>query len=356
MNPYDFVRIDWTQEPVRRPPAGHDKFSGVSGRLEGRITTESPLFIPAAKSGQAGPPSQQFATDGAGRAIIPGSSLKGLIRSLVETIAPGCWWLFDGFYRDRVNYSRRLPRPFHPCQQWNNLCPACRMFGLISRNTLLKGHVHFDDARCADPPRYSGPVYTPILDAPKPRHAAWYLADSGELAGRKFYFHQPEPNFWRELKTSRSGVALNRRIEPVEPGAVFTFTAAFDNLNAQDELPLLLYALTLETDMRHQIGYAKPAGLGSIHIELTQVEVIDYAVRYRSTGQGGATIYKEVDNSLADYLAGQTRPYTADQSSITLQDLRRIWHWPPHPATAYQYPSWQWFRDNPQTPISDTDL
>ncbi len=352
MNPYDFVRIDWSKKPVRRSPAGHDRFTGQSGRIEGTITAERPLFIPQARPDQHGPPIQSFATDGAGRAIIPGSSLKGLIRSLVETIAPGCWWLFDGFYRDRVNYNNKLPRPFHPCQHGDNLCPACRMFGLISRSTLLKGHVNFDDAVCTEPIRHKPPVYTPVLDTPKPRHKPWYLDNAGQLAGRKYDFHQTQPNFWSELKTSRSGEALNQRIKPVDEGTTFTFWATFDNLSPQDELPVLLYALVLEEDMRHKIGYAKPAGLGSIHIELTRLELIDYSARYRA-GEPGKTVY-EKGSGLEEYLAGQVRPYTNDRHAVTLQDLRRIWRWPPDKTVEYQYPTWQWFQDNPGTPISGT--
>lgn len=351
MNPYDFVRIDWSNEPHRRKPALHDKFSGVSGQLEGTITTEMPLFIPAAKPGQQGGNSQYFIKNGAGQAIIPGSSLKGLFRSLVETIAPGCWCLYRGTYRDRVDYSHKLPPAFHPCRQLNNLCPACRMFGLINRGTLFQGHVFFNDAVCSDPVSHEV-VYTPILDGPKPRHKAWYLdASERYVAGRKYYFHQHEVKYLNELRTSGRGVPLNQKIEPIGNGSVFKFSASFENLSAQDELPALLYALTLEPTMRHKIGYAKPAGFGTIRVELTRVTVVDYKNRY-SSGPSLGEVYQVTD--LAEYLQGQTRPYANEQDSITLQDLRRIWAWPPDPNVQYAYPSRDWFNRNPTAPISDT--
>ncbi len=351
MNPYDFVRIDWSKPPQRRRPALHDKFAGLSGRLAGTITVETPLFIPATRLSQGRGQFSHYARNGAGQAIIPGSSLKGLFRSLVETIAPGCWMHFRGFYRDRIDYGKKLPQDFLPCRNLNQLCPACRMFGLINRNTLFMGHVNFDDATCADPVSHQA-VYTPILDAPKPRHGTWYLDKSGRhVAGRKFYFHQAQITTLSQQRTSRSGVPLNQHIQPVDRGTVFTFKATFDSLNPQDELPALLYALILEPDMRHKIGYAKPAGLGSVHVALTELEIIDYAARYRGNGQGPEQYEGQ---ALQQYLEGQTRSYTNDRTSITLQDLRRIWRWPPDPKVQYAYPGQQWFRENLDTPISKT--
>ncbi len=351
MNPYDFVRINWSKPPQRRRPAMHHKFEGVSGRLTGTITVETPLFIPTTRLSQGRGQFSAYAKNGAGQAIIPGSSLKGLFRSLVETVAPGCWLHFRGFYRDRIDYGKNLPKEFLPCRNLNQLCPACRMFGLINRGVLFMGHINFGDAVCDDPIKHQA-VYTPILDAPKPRHRAWYLDKSGRhVAGRKFYFHQAQITTFSQQRTSRSGVPLNQHIQPVGSGTVFSLSATFDNLNPQDEWPALLYALTLEPDMRHKIGYAKPAGFGSVRVDLTNLEIIDYAARYRSNGQGPEQYEGE---TLRQYLEGQTRLYTNDQSAITLQDLRRIWCWPPDPDKQYGYPDRKWFSQNPQTPISKT--
>lgn len=350
MNPYDFVRIDWNKTPARRPPLMHDKFAGVSGWLEGTINVETPLFIPVTRLSQGRGQMSGYARNGAGQTIIPGSSLKGLFRSLVETIAPGCWWHFQGRYRDRVDYSRQLPRAFHPCRDLKQLCPACRMFGLINRGTLFMGHVNFEDAVCDDPVKHEV-IYTPILDAPKPRHRAWYLDQSGRhVAGRKYYFHQSQLTTLSQQRTSRSGVQLNQRIQPVGAGTVFTFAATFDSLDPQDELPVLLYALALEPAMRHKIGYAKPAGLGSVHVQLTSVELIDYTARYRGSGSG---LERYEGEALQQYLDGQTRSYTTDTSD-TLQDLRRIWGWPPNRKVHYSYPDRNWFNEHPDGPISET--
>lgn len=350
MNPYDFVRINWDKGVERRAPAPHNRFTGVSGRLQGTITALKPLFIP--ESLERSP--RGYLTNRNRAAIVPGSSLKGLIRSLVETVAPGCWWLFDGRYDGgKVDYRRKLPRDFHQCPDGNgNLCPACRMFGLIQHgdDMLLQGHVGFDDAVCPDP--VDNPAfYTIILSGPKPRHQPFYLDESGRhVAGRKYYFHQSRPPVdvggWRPRGAPYQKPAQNNYIKPVGPESIFTFSAHFNNL-ASDELRLLLYALVLEPAMRHQIGYAKPAGLGSVQIQLTRLEIIDYARRYEAD-DGGKTVYE--DEALDEYVGEQISPFVNDTTSVTLQDLRRIWAWPGRDDVVY--PDWNWFQ-NPENANKD---
>jgi len=356
MNPYDFVRIDWNHAPVRRAYTPQDRFDGLSGKVTGTITTETPLFIPQARTRGSGG-AKQFVTNAHGEKIIPGSSLKGLIRSLVETIGPGCWRLFDGEYGS-IDYSAKLPNEFSGCKDLNFLCPSCRMFGLIGdrkRNGtederhLLAGCVGFEDAICNRFIAHQA-IYTPVLDGPKPRHAAWYLAaNRRELAGRKFYFHAEGINTLPSARVSKkNNVQLNQYIQPVDVGTSFTFSAHFTNL-AADDFSLLLYALTLEPSMRHKIGYAKPAGLGSVRIELKELMLVDYKQRY-TTGTGGKTVH--VDIALKNFVAQQVQHFTSNQQSHTLNDLRRIWQWPPQYKIAY--PDQQWFETNSQTPISQT--
>ncbi len=352
MNPYDFVRLDWNQEVVRQPYQPHDHFTGLSGRIEGTITTLTPFFIPDHRN--ASP--KQFLKDRQGRAIIPGSSLKGLIRSLVETIGPGCWWLFDGDYKE-VAYREKLPAAFRQCQdKRENLCVACRMFGMIKKEeTLLMGHVGFDEAVCLDPTPHDA-LYTIILSGPKPRHSAFYLTPDKKLvAGRKFYFHHSTKpanvGVWLPRgRATNQAQAQNQYIKPIGADSVFTFSAHFDNL-APEELALLIYALVLEPEMRHKLGYAKPAGLGSVEIKLTGMELIDYTARYTLPGSG-KTLYE--NNALQQYIAEQITPYVDNSTSVTLQDLRRIWAWPGR--ADLQYPDYRWFHavENSGKRLSET--
>ncbi|RMG96647.1 MAG: hypothetical protein D6706_09905, partial [Chloroflexi bacterium] len=125
MNPYDFVPVDWNSPPQRRAPTPHHKFTGVSGRIEGTITAETPLLI---RKPGGDDKRLQFMTNRNGKNIIPGSSLKGMIRNLVETIGNGCFKLFDGEYKDKqwqVSLSDKLPEDFRECNRRDNLCIGC---------------------------------------------------------------------------------------------------------------------------------------------------------------------------------------------------------------------------------------
>lgn len=102
MNPYDFVPIDFTHVPERHEPLQHHKFQGICGNLTGTITAETPIFI---KRGE----SNEFQKNRQGKYIIPGTSLKGLFRSVAETVANGC---FGGKFGKKekayTNMKRRI--------------------------------------------------------------------------------------------------------------------------------------------------------------------------------------------------------------------------------------------------------
>ena len=351
MNPYDFVPIDWNNPPKRHHPSLHDKFKGLSGKIEGTITAETPIFI------FNSPKRVQFITNRQGQHIIPGSSLKGLFRSLVETIGNGCFLLFDGKYKReddrgrqrRLDYRQKLPNEFKKCRT-RDLCIACRMFGRIpsqgDNSNLHLGNVSFNDAVEVKICEHNA-VYTIVLIEPKPRHRAFYLDSSEErIAGRKFYFHQPSG-----IQTQGQGSEYNQHIKPIDKGSQFAFSVQFTNLETL-ELQMLLYALVLEQDMRHKLGYGKPAGLGSVRFDITKLTLIDYTTRYIT--KQGVTTYQGPD--LACYLSGSTQTLlsTGNISLSTLNELRRIWRWDPTDTTTYRYPDQDWFNDNPDEPISGT--
>lgn len=344
MNPYDFVRVDWNAGVQRGPAKLHHRFEGLSGRIEGEIKTLTPLFIPESKSTDFRVQYKDFITNSQNNPIIPGTSLKGLIRSLVETVGPGCWWLRG------KSHSGKLLHDFHQCKDIKNLCVACRMFGLVNSGTLLLGHVGFEDAVCTNPKPHNE-IYTIILSSPKDRHTAFYLDENqNHLAGRKFYYHHqsiktvgnwlPNPNVSPDKRQ-------NQYIKPIDKGSIFTFTAYFNNLS-QAELQLLLYALVLESSIRHKIGQAKPAGLGSVEISLTKLEKIDYNQRYRSANKG-KTVYEKAE--LDNYVKQAIQPYTDNHISVTLNDLRDIWAWPGRDDLAY--PTQKDFQKHPQATIEE---
>jgi len=274
--------------------------------------------------------------------------LKGLFRSLVETISNGCFGgKFDRRYKDKdrgnIDHSYKLPRSYVICEDPEKLCIACRIFGMLSGKKVFTGKVSFQDATCINPKLY-GFIKTIDLMEPKPHHEAFYLDPSGKrIAGRKFYFHS-------SLKTKVDKTTYNQQLNPLKDGSEFIFNASFTNLET-DEWQSLIYAIILEPEMRHKLGYAKPSGLGSVRIEITKIQLSDYSKRYTSVDKG---ISEYKDKQLTDYIATQIKSFTDNRTSNILNELRRIWRWDENYTTNYKYPSKDWFEKNPNARISKT--
>lgn len=360
MNPYDFARIDWSRPPERRKPAWHHRLTGngnqliYAGSLEIDIYAETPLFIADPRNVSPDPKKPaQFMQNRQGQYIIPGSSLKGMLRSVVETLGNGCLTLFDGDYeRGKTRYRGNVPVAFQHCDTNAHLCIACRIFGMLKERTggVFLGKVNIGDA-CSDPDKsykYE-PIYTSVLVEPKPHHESFYLDEARRyIAGRKFYFHHSP-----DLKPLTApgpilfgGRPANRFIQPLDYDTRFHFCLDFTNLEA-DEFGAVLLAITLEDTMRHKIGYGKPLGLGSIQLVPTRLTQIDYATRYtQASSMRGKTVLE--GQSMWDALYAYTDPFIQKHlATLAMDDLSRIWRWPPEPGVEYYYPSKRDWFDTP---------
>ena len=148
MNPYDFVRTDWDTPPHREKPKLHHKFykDTLSGKIECQLTAETLIFIPMSDSGQNAKQyfsshRNEYGSREEGSYFIPGSSLKGLFRNLVEVVGNGCYSKFDGKYK-QAYYVDKVPREFAPCQEFSSLCIGCRLFGFIGKDKVHRSEEH----------------------------------------------------------------------------------------------------------------------------------------------------------------------------------------------------------------------
>jgi hypothetical protein len=99
--------------------------------------------------------------------------------------------------------------------------------------------------------------------------------------------------------------------------------------------------------MRHKLGYGKPLGLGSVVLLPVSMTLIDYSARYMSKGiNKGKTIIN--GNDLWQFVYDQSDLFCDTKIvEIALEDLRRIWQWPPDADVRYNYPSKRdWFDTN----------
>lgn len=348
MNPYDFVPVDFKRSIERRGPAGHDRFSGLSGEIFCSMVAETPVFLKGRDAGSI----SQFLMNSNKDYVVPASSLKGLMRSLVETVGHGCFGgMFDGLYEKKsVNHNKYLPSSFKNCTKLTHLCIGCRLFGWLTDSAVYTGKVLFTDATCPNEGAVvHKPVYTVDLMGPKPRHEAFYI-NGNYIAGRKFYFHFPQG-----IATKNEKSDYNAHIKPLDIGSAFNFKVQFTNLD-EDELPFLLYVLTLDENMRHKIGYAKPSGFGSVKIKIESLTLNQTINRYLK-GKDQEASYSADKNAegLKKYVFDITKKIKEDKST-TMEKLREIWNWDPKCETSYRYPDYHWFQNtaNRYKTVADT--
>ncbi|HEY75743.1 MAG TPA: hypothetical protein G4O00_06130 [Thermoflexia bacterium] len=228
--------------------SGHRRF--VPSRLTGWMTFEivalQPLHI---GDGLLAPPEaldlpkeaslvKAFVRRG-GTLMLPGSSLKGAVRSLVETFTHSC-----------VSKSK-VKRPddwgectYNPRGHRGKLCPACRLFGAMG----YQGRVRFEDVPLLEGQRVVHRIPPQYPPRPAPDRRRYYPCD--RVDGRE--------RTWP--------------LEVVQPGARFAARAAFVNLTT-GELGLLLIALGRgRWELCLRIGAGKACGMGAVRIESLHIE------------------------------------------------------------------------------------
>ena len=276
--PYDFVPFP-KRRPDRKKGAGQDKLDArlLSGTLELTLHTLTPVHVGLGYSDFTKAGNQEYlaalqaskpvreADAVRRRYLIPGSSIKGAARSLVEAITRSCIRITQGRHRPYI------PQGYGGCMSVNDLCIACRLFGARD----YQGHVSFEDAVA---PRGSLVLLgTPLLWTPArggrglpPR----YL-ERDRAKGRKFYRHARPPSGADPRACIKSGAELPLRIH-------------FLNLS-EAELGVLLTALGLHPDHPFPIklGGGKPVGLGSVQIILNRVTLLQGADALKATGRLG---------------------------------------------------------------------
>lgn len=276
--PYDFVPFP-KERPDRKKGAGQDKLDArlLSGTLELTLRTLTPVhvglgysdFIKAGNQEylaalQASKPVRE-ADAVRRRYLIPGSSLKGAVRSIVEAITRSCIRITQGRHRPYI------PQGYGGCMSVNDLCIACRLFGAQD----YQGHVSFEDA--VAPKGSLVLLGTPLLWTPArggrglpPR----YL-ERDRAKGRKFYRHARPPSGADPRACIKSGAELPLRIH-------------FLNLS-EAELGVLLTALGQHP--KHpfpiKLGGGKPVGLGSVQVIPQRINLLQGADALKATGRLG---------------------------------------------------------------------
>ena len=255
--PFAFVPLPRLPRPINRSsPTKHDRYqqNRTTGRIHGTIKALTPIHVGSGIIDFGEHVNQQVeliksAMRTMGEIVIPGSSLKGAIRSIVEAISESC------VCKTKVSLRRRPLEQFIECKRNNRnerLCIACRMFGAMG----YQGNIAIQDA-----PLIQGNVETrrvPILERPR-----LPTTDNQGRPMRKFYKHG-------EVATGETA------FEACDVDSTFQFSVKIDNLSYA-EWGLFFTALGKhpEHPFNLKIGGAKPRCFGSVDFNITEIHVDD---------------------------------------------------------------------------------
>jgi CRISPR/Cas system CSM-associated protein Csm3 (group 7 of RAMP superfamily) len=273
--PKPFVLVEIPkEEPDRRPVTTHEKFAGLTGRLELSFTVISEYLFVGSGAYEFDPNHGNRRPDvwytfycRNGQICVPGTSLKGAIRAIVEAISNSC--VSQRHRRENVRSSHHQPCRFR--DERSPLCPACRLFG----TTGYRGRVHFTDFL---PQGEIKPEIVKIGELWEPKRY--------DPARRRFY----ERKSFQPLENHAPQQGF-RFVEAVRKGAEFRGALLFENLS-EAELGLLLHALGWQLEGERpqfapKLGGAKPRCFGS-------VEFRPVRLRLRSGGLKGLLAPQEV--------------------------------------------------------------
>lgn len=254
--PKPFFWIPLKEKPALDRPPDLDRFTDESGGLELQLEVLSDYLHVG--SGQfelktiGGREQAHYAFARRDeKLVIPGSSLKGAVRAVLEALSNSCLVVQRGS-------PERIPSSHRPCSSDGLFCPACRLFGTTRR----RGRVHFSDAVAVGAVR--GEVIK-IGDLWPPRNAR----------GRKFYRSGGMPR--HDLTAARNF----RFIEAVHRGSRFASVLYFENVRPA-EMGLVLRAMGFDLDdagrvvqaFPIKVGGAKPRCLGAVRFNVTNLRLV----------------------------------------------------------------------------------
>lgn len=254
--PYDVVNFPKTPPPKGKP-IGHDRYFG--DRLHGilhlqlevgtgvHVSTGS--VVMGSDVGEKIPLIKTMMQTGEKQPVIPGSSLKGVVRSIYEAITNSTLGVVTGRERNKMPPERL------PCNKKEQLCPASQLFGALD----WQGLISFQDARCIGSKFTTG--FMPSMYRPRPDQRRAYF----HPVARKFYYHAVKPV---------SGGDRGVPVQQIGQKQIFETQLHFKNLT-QAELGTLLIAFGQDQNYPFalKVGAGKPIGLGTLVVSLKRLVI-----------------------------------------------------------------------------------
>ncbi|MBD2182394.1 RAMP superfamily CRISPR-associated protein [Aerosakkonema funiforme] len=314
--PYQLISLP-SQPPPRDKPIGQDRFKSdrISGTISLRLTVKTATFVASGVtamgsdlSGNAKNIPLIKTAVGRDRLLtIPGSSLKGVVRSAYEAITRSC------LCKTKAE-SNQIPNGYRECKDNTKLCPACQVFGAMD----WQGLIRFSDAILNNAQWSVG--FMPSLYAPRKQRAGYYI--NGRIAGRKFYYH-----FVKSIDKGQQGIPVQQAGKEL----IFTTQVGLRNLSLA-ELGTLLIVLGQDSKnpIALKVGSGKPIGMGTMVVEVTEIQRIEKQKEWRDRYCNYNTSPPSLTgNSLKEFIRKAIElASTQLVQSQQLQELRQVLQWP----------------------------
>lgn len=260
---FEFIELP-IEPPATEPLVGHDRFAPncYHGTLHLELTALTPVFIAAGITalgsdvGESVPLLKVMVQDSSGNPILQGTSLKGCLRAIYETITNSTFGVEKKVGRDQststATEQRIRERRPNQAKRSRSLAAAELVFGAMG----LQGLISIYDA-VGDRPLELG--HLPPMFLPK----------AGR--GRKFYRHH-SPALSPAQSSAQPATDPEKPPSPIQQapvGTVFTTTLRFSNLTLA-QLGALLIALGQDPNYRFalKVGAGKGKGFGSLAVNV----------------------------------------------------------------------------------------
>ncbi|MGF1482360.1 MAG: RAMP superfamily CRISPR-associated protein [Cyanophyceae cyanobacterium] len=250
---YDFVPLS-NSGTNRGKVVGHEAYKEelINGKLSLDLTVQTSSFVATGhivlgSDVSANVPLIKTAYHRNQKLLIPGSSLKGAVRSAYEAITKSCLCKTKATVPDEYSECR-VTRKNRESEEL--VCPACQVFGAMG----WQGIVSFPDVVGEQASDNIG--FVPSLYKPQP--------DRGTIKGRKFYHHYIEVD-------NKAEKGLDAQI--ATRNYVFKTTLHLKNIS-QTQLGTLLIVLGQDAryPMALKVGGGKPIGMGTMTVSVKSLE------------------------------------------------------------------------------------
>ena len=218
-----------------------------------------------------------------------------------QYLSPSC--ITKEYFLHTIDEILEKQKKHDKCTNSDNLCPACRLFGMIGARGSYASRVRFANTYSCESIEYDDVRTLPILGKPQISATEFYLKQPNKdavmwnydyytasyegksdqpfvntkyipkLMGRKVYWHG---KFKNENADKNN---MNCTVRAIKKG-MFKFHVYFEDLT-EEELENLFFCLTLRAkgdDEKgiHKIGKGKPIGMGDVNIDIDKISVREY--------------------------------------------------------------------------------